>query len=108
LTLSQIRATWRNYETWEAIGMSRASWYRHGNPTEKPPRPSSVANEARKAGVSVRTHQRMRVLGADIELAALMLNQGWCKPGQAERIIANPAEHRRFRGWLKAEMRRQT
>ena len=59
---------------WETIGMSRASWYRHGKPTEKPPRPSSVANEARKAGVSVRTHQRVRVLGADIELAALMLN----------------------------------
>jgi hypothetical protein len=48
----------------------------------------------------------MRVMAADIDLAALMINQGWCKPGQAEAIIANPAEYRRFRKWLKAEKKR--
>ena len=33
----------------EAIGMSRASWYRHGKPTEKPER-TPVAAAARAAG----------------------------------------------------------
>jgi hypothetical protein len=80
--------------------MSRASWYRHGKPSEKPKR-TTVADAARAAGVSVRTHQRiMRVIDADADLAAMMLNQGWCRPGRAERIIADPAEHRRFRRWL--------
>ena len=91
---------------WEAIGISRATWYRHGKPDKKPVRPL-VADEARRAGVSTRTHQRiMRVMAADIDLAALMLNQNWCKPGQAEAIVANPALHRRFRRWFKAEKRR--
>jgi hypothetical protein len=55
---------------WEAIGMSLASWYRNGKPTEKPKR-ITVANEARRAGASTRTHQRiMRVMAADIDLAA--------------------------------------
>jgi hypothetical protein len=34
---------------------------------------------------------------AQTHLAALMLNHGWCKPGLAEAIVANPVEHRRFR-----------
>ena len=91
---------------WEAIGISRATWYRHGKPTEKPPRPS-IARRAQMMGApSVRTLQRIeRVMAANIELAALIL-QGRCKPGQAEAIIANPAEHRRFRKWLKAEKKR--
>ena len=92
---------------WEAIGISRATWYRHGKPTEKPRR-ITLADEARKVGVSVRTHQRiLRVMAADIDLACMMINHGWCKPGQAEQIIANPSEHRRFRKWLKAERARK-
>ena len=95
----------RQPKPWQAIGISRATWYRHGTPTEKPGRTSEAA-EARRAGVSLRTHQRiMRVMGADMDLAALML-KGWCKPGQAEQFIADPRRHRRFRRWFKAEKRR--
>jgi hypothetical protein len=91
---------------WEAIGMSRASWYRHGKPTEKPRKPNTAADEARLGRVSVRTYHRiMRVIKADVDLAVLM-GDGWCKPGQAERIVADPVEHRRFRKWLRAEKRR--
>jgi hypothetical protein len=83
--------------------MSRASWYRHGKPTEKPRR-MTAAEEARRAGVSLRTHQRiMRVMKTDIDLARLMICDGWCKPGQAEEIIANPTMHRRFRRWHKEQ-----
>jgi hypothetical protein len=91
---------------WEALGMSRASWYRHGKPTEKPKR-FTQAHEARKVGVSVRTIQRIhRVMTADKDLAALMVKYGWCKPGQAEQIIANRTKHRHFRKWLKTEKAR--
>jgi len=91
----------RRTEPWKAIGMSRASWYRHGKPTEKPER-TSVAAAARAAGVSVRTHQRiMRVMAADINLAVLMLEHGWCKPGQAEAIIKHPVLLRKFRRMVK-------
>lgn len=44
---------------WEAIGMSRASWYRHGKPTEKPHR-NTQKDLAKILGVSVRTIQRDR------------------------------------------------
>ena len=55
--------------------MSRASWYRHGKPTENPPR-TSVARAARIMGASsTRTFQRInRVLAADLDLAVLMLS----------------------------------
>ena len=46
---------------WDAIGVSRATWYRHGKPTQKPTR---VTQEqmAKAFGVSVRTIQRDRAL----------------------------------------------
>jgi len=83
--------------------MSRATGYRHGKPDEKPKR-RSAANRARMMGApSLRTHQRVeRVMAADIQLARLMTD-GWCKPGQADQIIAHPSLHRHFRRWLKAD-----
>jgi hypothetical protein len=83
--------------------MSRASWYRHDKPTEKRRR-ITRADQARQAGLTLRTFQRFeRVLAADMDLFVLMARDGWCKPGQAEQIIAKPSLHRHFRKWLKAE-----
>jgi hypothetical protein len=45
---------------WTAIGMSRASWYRHGKPTTKPPRHITVAERAEADGIPLRTYQRRR------------------------------------------------
>jgi hypothetical protein len=42
---------------WAAIGMSRASWYRHGKPEHKPER-ETCASIAELTGWSVRTIQR--------------------------------------------------
>ena len=88
----------RQTKPWEAIGISRATWYRHGKPTENPER-TSVARAARMMGApSTRTYQRiMRVTAADMDLAVAMLNHGWCKPGQAEEIIKDPVLLRKFR-----------
>jgi DNA-binding transcriptional regulator LsrR (DeoR family) len=43
---------------WEAIGMSRASWYRHGKPTTKPQQMTQTQIAA-MMGVSLRTVQRV-------------------------------------------------
>ena len=43
---------------WEAIGMSRASWYRHGKPAEKPEAKITQREMAQALNVSIRTIQR--------------------------------------------------
>ena len=53
----------RQNKPWEAIGISRATWYRRGKPTEKPPRrgqgPFSQRKMAAGNRVSLRTQQRL-------------------------------------------------
>jgi hypothetical protein len=44
---------------WAAIGMSRASWYRHGKPATKPAKPETRAEMARRIHVSQRTLYRV-------------------------------------------------
>ena len=46
-----------------------------------------------------------RVLAADVDLAAAMLRNGWCKPAQAEAIIKNPVLLRKFRRMAKRAKR---
>jgi uncharacterized protein YoaH (UPF0181 family) len=43
---------------WEAVGMSRATWYRKGKPTEKPKSKVPQKQLAKTLGVSIRTIQR--------------------------------------------------
>jgi hypothetical protein len=43
---------------WEAIGMGRATWYRHGKPTTKPEPKWTQRQLAEALGVSIRTIQR--------------------------------------------------
>ena len=89
--------------------MSRATWYRHGKPTEKPKKLLSAAERVKMflgLSVSTRTAQRIeRVLAADVDLAAAMLRNGWCKPAQAEAIIKNPVLLRKFRRMAKRAKR---
>jgi predicted DNA-binding transcriptional regulator YafY len=47
----------RQKKPWEVIGMSRASWYRHGKPETKPQKVHQ-ATLAQVLGVSIRTIQR--------------------------------------------------
>jgi hypothetical protein len=47
---------------WEAVGMSRASWYRHGKPTAKPTPTITQKRMAEAFGVSLRTIQRDRAV----------------------------------------------
>jgi hypothetical protein len=77
--------------------MSRASWYRHGKPTEKPRKVMTVAERAQMVGApSTRTHQRIERVMQVPELA-LMMEHGW-KPAQCERVLNDPPLLRKFLG----------
>ena len=83
---------------WEKIGVSRATWYRHGKPTEKPRRPKTVPEIARQTGVgSTRTYYRtMRALKS--ELAPFVI-AGQLSAAQADRMLGGDPE--RLRRFLK-------
>jgi hypothetical protein len=56
---------------WAAIGISRASWYRHGKPATKPNRLETKAEMARRIGVSLRTLYRAQKQYIDQRTARL-------------------------------------
>jgi hypothetical protein len=96
----------RHPRPWEELGISRATWYRHGKPTAKPPR-TNVAQAARNFGFpSVRTFQRLnRVLALGVRdrlrrVVAQALDEG-IEPGTIERWLSSPGERRKLRKWLK-------
>lgn len=45
-------------DPWTAIGMSRASWYRHGKPKTKPVKPPTQRQFVKEHGLKLRTIQR--------------------------------------------------
>jgi hypothetical protein len=80
---------------WEAIGMSRGSWYRHGKPTEKPKR-TTHKDVAKSFGVSLRTVQRaytIRSRERREELHQALRDAGFNGPPFGERAIAWVQEH---------------
>jgi len=93
---------------WEALGMSRASWYRHGKPAEKPTQrgqgPFSQRKMAAGNRVSLRTQQRIaRIIESDFDLAMMVLD-GEVKPGQAEKTITDPLEYQCFLEWYGRQL----
>ena len=80
---------------WIALGMSRATWYRRGKPTEPRVKVKRVDEVAAQVGApSVRTYQRiMRVLQSPL---GSFLASGDLKPGQADKMLADPESLERF------------
>jgi hypothetical protein len=71
---------------WQALGMSRATWYRHGKPTERPWR-LSIEQAAMVMNVSVRSiESAQRVIKFAPELEPLIM-AGKLKLHRAEEII---------------------
>jgi hypothetical protein len=86
---------------WLKLGMSRATWYRRGKPTTRPRKSQSSKVAAAAFGMSLRTFQRtMRVFTKAPELGAYV-RAGHLKIGQAERLLTNPEQRRRF--WMAVE-----
>jgi hypothetical protein len=83
------------HKPWEAIGMSRATWYRHGKPEKKPYR-MTQAQIAKLQGVSLRSLQRAaRVLRVAPELESLI--SGGLSLHLAEQAAKmTPDERKRF------------
>jgi hypothetical protein len=86
---------------WERIGMSRATWYRHGKP-DNPIERNSDAVMAAGSGVSLRTYQREKraLRSRDHELANLVAT-GSMKPGTADRLLSDPEAKRRILAALR-------
>src|SRR5262245_3967868 len=81
---------------WEKIGISRATWYRRGKPTEKPRKPKTVPEIAAQVGASsTRTYYRMmRVLGSEL---APLVHSGQLSMTRADRMLGgDPEQLRRF------------
>ena len=71
---------------WTVLGISRATWYRHGKPTKKPIR-ETQATFALQTGRSVRTLQRlMRIERACPELTNLITDRE-ISIGKAEQMV---------------------
>ncbi len=84
---------------WEAVGMSRRTWYRHGKP-DKPRRKFTREEEIaglREAGIPVkswRTWQRtMRVLQSPL---APFVESGQMSISRADKILSTPGGVERF------------
>jgi hypothetical protein len=93
---------------WEALGISRATWYRRDKPTEQPIRrgrgPFSQRKMAAGNHVSLRTQQRLdRILEFDSDLWFLTV-KGHIKPAQAERIISDPVKYQHFLQWFTEQL----
>jgi hypothetical protein len=82
-------------KAWENVGISRATWYRKGKPTE-PQRPAKTANmrtvadQAKTLGASsTRSYQRMmRVLSSDM---AGYYHSGQLSIAKIDRMLGSPA-----------------
>ena len=71
---------------WIALGMSRATWYRLGQPEKKPQRMTQT-QIADKFAVSVRSLQRARRVLRDAPDLAAQVEAGSLTTGTAERIV---------------------
>jgi hypothetical protein len=85
---------------WVALGISRATWYRHGKPTEWH-KLSTQAEEAKKGGQSLRSYQRFSRVFAPgkSRLVQAYVARGGMKLGLADYLLSHPDELRRFRAW---------
>jgi hypothetical protein len=76
---------------WEALGMSRATWFRHGKPDRKPDRPLTQEQMAKSKNMSVRGLRRPDAIRQAEPHLADLCEAGQLKPGTAERVINEKA-----------------
>jgi hypothetical protein len=75
---------------WTAIGMSRASWYRHGKPTKKPVK-QTLAQWCAEHGAKLRTIQRYKRVFKDPELREAV-DRGELTAHAAEQYLIREAK----------------
>jgi predicted DNA-binding transcriptional regulator AlpA len=72
---------------WQAIGMSRASWYRHGKPETKPHKRITEKEAAAIMDVPLRTLQRVRRVRRNGPALLPFVQDQTISLGRAEEII---------------------
>jgi hypothetical protein len=96
---------------WEAIGMSRATWYRQGKPTQnhgaagkgktRAERDAEASAELKHTfGMSLRTFQRMtRAMKSEF---GGLLYHGKASPGEIDKLLSDPVRLQRVRAAIAA------
>jgi hypothetical protein len=85
---------------WEALGISRATWYRRGKPAESWSRPTQKMAIA-GSKMSLRTFQRMmRIIRKAPQLRPLC-EGGKMKLGFADQLVSDPVLMAAFDRWQK-------
>jgi hypothetical protein len=85
----------RAVKPWEKVGVSRATWYRHGKPKTKLPPRRTQAQTAALAKVSVRSLQRAARVARDAPELLPLLRSGEVTVGEAERAIRRARRKRK-------------
>jgi hypothetical protein len=80
-------------QPWIAIGMSRATWYRHGKPTEKP-RKMTQRQVAASMQIGVRTLQRAARVEREAPEFRPAIAAGEMSIAEAERAIVRFAKRK--------------
>src|SRR5262245_56068707 len=75
----------RKQHPWEGIGVSRATWYRHGKPKHKPTRLTQPV-KAEMLKISVRAIQRMARVARDFPQLVALISEGKLTLMEAERL----------------------
>jgi len=89
---------------WVALGISRATWYRHGKPTTGRRR-LKQAESARRHDASLRSLQRAgRILREAPDLGT-QVEAGTLKIGTAERLLIE-RQQAALLAWFRAELER--
>jgi hypothetical protein len=74
---------------WEALGMSRATWYRHSKPSKKPKHKMTQAEIAKAAHISLRGFQRARRIARFAPDLMPLVQDGSLMLGSAEKMLAD-------------------
>jgi hypothetical protein len=72
---------------WEALDMSKATYYRLGQPTTRPVKPPTVEARARAAGRSTRQQQRVERLEREAPSLLRLVDMGVLNPTRAEEEL---------------------
>jgi hypothetical protein len=95
LTLSQTSANGGFMRQWEAIGISRSTWYRRGKPTTKPYRVTQEQT-AKLMNISVRSLQRAKRIAREAPELESLIMAGHMKLKFAEQLAKDPELKARF------------
>jgi hypothetical protein len=96
----QLGAVMRQQDKpWEKVGMSRATWFRHGKPTK--PRKRNTVHDRAKAHDASSTRSFQRMMRVSRSELADWTGRGLFSIAQADRILSDPERLRTVLDYFK-------